>query len=59
MRGSKRWRFAGTELEVYLDVQNVTDTRNAEEIVYNADYTQARFIRGLPILPVLGATWKF
>lgn len=59
LRGSKRWRFAGTELEVYLDVQNVTDTRNAEEIVYDAAYTQARFIRGLPILPVLGATWKF
>jgi TonB family protein len=59
IRASKRWEFAGSRLEAYLDVQNVTNHQNAEEIVYAADYSQRRYIRGLPILPVLGLTWAF
>lgn len=59
VRGSKRWDLGGSELEVYLDVQNVTYRENAEEIVYAADYTGRRYIRGLPILPVLGLSWSF
>jgi hypothetical protein len=41
-------------LDVYLDVLNVTYHKNAEEIVYNADYTRRSDITGLPILAVLG-----
>ena len=37
------------------DVQNVTDRRNPEEIVYSYNYAQRRTITGLPILPVVGA----
>ncbi|HEX4335616.1 MAG TPA: TonB-dependent receptor [Polyangiaceae bacterium] len=59
VRFSKRWKLAGTELEAYLDVQNVTDRTNYEEIVYSADYSQKRYIRGLPILPIAGAKWTF
>ena len=55
VRVSKRFTFGLTELETYLDVQNVTDRSNPEEIVYSLDYTQRRYITGLPILPVLGA----
>ncbi len=49
----------GTHLELYLDVQNVTNYGNPEEIVYNDDYSKKSYITGLPILPVLGAklTW--
>jgi len=36
----------------------VTDRDNAEELVYNQDYSQRRNIRGLPILPVIGARWE-
>ena len=43
---------ADDELEVYLDVQNVTNHSNPEEIVYNTNYTQRGYITGLPILPV-------
>lgn len=59
VRGAKRFRAGPTEVEVYLDVQNVTDRQNPEEIVYDPTYTQRRNITGLPILPVLGArvTW--
>jgi TonB family protein len=59
-RASKKFRMGGrSELEVYLDVQNVTNHANPEEIVYNTNYTQRGYITGFPILPVLGArlTW--
>ncbi len=48
-----------SELEIYLDVQNVTNHLNPEEIVYNTNYTQRGYITGFPILPVVGArlTW--
>jgi TonB family protein len=59
VRFSKRFTFGTNELEVYLDVQNVTNHQNPEEIVYNPDYTQKSYINGLPILPVLGARFGF
>ncbi|HEX2730086.1 MAG TPA: TonB family protein [Polyangiaceae bacterium] len=56
VRGTKRFRWGdSTELEVYLDVQNVTNHPNQEEIVYNYNYSQKSYITGLPILPVFGA----
>jgi hypothetical protein len=54
-RAAKRFDFGHTSLEVYLDVQNATNRSNPEEIVYSLDYTQRRYITGLPLLPVLGA----
>jgi TonB family protein len=59
VRFSKRFTFGSNELEAYLDVQNVTNHQNPEEITYNPDYTQKRYITGLPILPVFGARWGF
>jgi TonB family protein len=59
-RLTKRFKLGATsELELYLDVQNVTYHRNAEEVVYNFNYSQKSYITGLPILPVIGAklTW--
>lgn len=55
VRLAKHFKFGQkSELELYLDVQNVTQHENAEEIVYNFDYTRRSYITGLPILPVLG-----
>lgn len=54
VRGAKRWDFGRVKLEVYLDVQNVTNQQNAEDIVYNYAYTRKSYITGLPILPVFG-----
>jgi TonB family protein len=54
-RVSKSFKIGSTELETYLDVQNVTDRENQEEFVYSADYSERRAITGLPILPVAGA----
>ncbi len=55
VRVSKRFTFGTVKAEVYVDVQNVTNRRNPEDIVYNYDYTKKGYITGLPILPVLGA----
>ncbi len=59
VRVSKRFKLKQSSLELYLDVQNVTNRDNPEEIAYNADYTQRRYIQGLPLLPVLGVKWEF
>lgn len=58
-RLSKRFDFQTSKLEVYLDVQNATYRENAEEIAYSPDYSEERYVLGLPILPVLGARWEF
>lgn len=58
-RLSKRFDFGTSELEIYLDVQNATYQENAEEIAYSPDYSEERYVLGLPILPVLGARWEF
>ncbi|MCU0655715.1 MAG: TonB-dependent receptor [Polyangiaceae bacterium] len=56
IRGSRRFKLgAGSELELSLDVQNVTYRRNVEEFIYSQDYRQRLAINGLPLLPVLGA----
>ncbi|MCA1665475.1 MAG: TonB-dependent receptor, partial [Myxococcales bacterium] len=46
-------------LRLYVDVQNVTYRRNAEEIVYSADWSQRGAITGLPTLAVAGARVTF
>jgi TonB family protein len=54
-RLSKRFTLAkDAKLELYLDVQNVTNHGNPEEIVYNYNYTKKSYITGLPVLPVIG-----
>ncbi len=58
-RVAKRFRVQGGDAEVYLDLQNATDRANAEEIVYSSDFSRRGTIRGLPILPVIGARWSW
>lgn len=59
VRVAKRIKVSDSELEVYLDVQNVTARENPEEIAYAPDFSRRRYILGLPLLPVLGARWSF
>jgi TonB family protein len=58
VRVSKTIEIASSKLELYADVQNATDRENAEELVYDQTYSERRNIRGLPILPVVGARWE-
>jgi hypothetical protein len=48
-----------TKLSLFIDVQNVTNRRNPEEIVYNYNFQQRGTISGLPTLAVLGARFEF
>jgi TonB family protein len=47
------------KLSVHLDVQNVTNRKNPEEIIYSQDYHQRSTISGLPALAVVGARLDF
>ncbi|HEY6462058.1 MAG TPA: TonB-dependent receptor, partial [Polyangiaceae bacterium] len=59
-RLAKRFKLGPrSDLEVYLDVQNVTNHANPEEIVYSPTYTQRGYITGFPILPVVGARYAW
>jgi TonB family protein len=55
VRAAKRFTFGQGKAEIYLDVQNVSNRSNAEDIVYNYNYTKRDYITGLPVLPVFGA----
>lgn len=46
-------------LTLQIEVQNVTNQKNAEELVYSFDFTQRGTITGLPTLAVLGARLEF
>lgn len=59
LRVAKHTTLAGTDLELYLDVQNATNRANPEELAYAEDFSTQRPIHGLPILPILGARWSF
>lgn len=58
-RIAKTFDLGTSDLEIYLDVQNITNRENPEEVAYAPDYSEKRYILGLPILPVLGAKWSF
>ena len=59
LRVSQAFKIAGTELQVYLEVQNVTNRDNTEELVYSPDFKQKGHIQSLPILPIAGIQWSF
>jgi TonB family protein len=50
---------AGNELQIYLEVQNVTNRANTEELVYSPDFSRQDKIQSLPILPIAGLQWSF
>jgi TonB family protein len=47
------------KVNVFLDVQNITNRQNPEEIIYNYNFTQRAYITGFPTLAVLGARLEF
>jgi TonB family protein len=48
-----------TKLILSLDVQNVTNRKNPEEVVYSYDFRREDYITGLPALALLGARLEF
>jgi TonB family protein len=59
LRIDRRFAFDRFLLDVYLDVQNVTNRENAEFVQYNFDASVKRYGSGLPIIPSLGVRASF
>lgn len=59
IRFEKTFALRRYSLNVYIDVQNVTNRANAEEIVYNFNFTRRGYISGLPTLAIFGARFQF
>jgi TonB family protein len=59
VRIDKVWVFDSWSLDLYLDIQNVTNTRSTEGTQYNYNFSQSAQFEGLPIVPILGVkgTW--
>ncbi len=55
LRAEKALAIGPVTLRLSLDVLNVTYRKNVEEVGYSFDFSQRRYITGLPILAVLGA----
>jgi TonB family protein len=55
VRFERTLTLADHRTNIFLDVQNVTNRKNPEEIIYNYDYTVRKYITGLPTLAVIGA----
>jgi hypothetical protein len=59
LRAEKGFTMGREKLSVFVDVQNVTNRRNPEEIIYNHDFTTRGTSSGLPTLAVFGARLEF
>ena len=59
VRAEKTFNFRRLSLNVFADVQNVTNRPNPEEIVYDYNFTRRAYITGLPILAVVGLRLQF
>ena len=54
VRIDKIWVFDNWSLDLYLDVQNVTNAKSVEGTQYNYNFSQRAYFVGIPIVPILG-----
>ena len=54
LRVDKLFTFKRWQLELYADFLNVVRGENPEQVDYNYDGTEQRYITGLPFIPSLG-----
>ena len=58
-RAERRFPLRGAKGAVYVELQNITDRANAEEIIYNADFTQEGLPDGIAVPGDRGtARWR-
>jgi hypothetical protein len=57
LRLDHAWRRPWGILNLYLDVQNVTNRHNAEGVTYNDDYSVRTYTTGLPVFPSIGVEY--
>jgi hypothetical protein len=59
LRLEKSFALERYKLNLFVDIQNVTNRANPEEFIYNYDFTRRETITGLPTLAVVGARMEF
>tara|TARA_B110001454_G_scaffold219194_1_gene251271 strand:+ start:23656 stop:25950 length:2295 start_codon:yes stop_codon:yes gene_type:complete len=59
LRIDKKWISDEEIWTLYLDIQNVMNTKNTESIEYSYNYSSKDFISGLPFLPAFGIKGEF
>jgi TonB family protein len=59
LRVERTFTFDYWRLGIFLDLQNALNAANPEDTIYNYRYDQSAPVRGLPILPLLGARGSF
>jgi len=57
LRVDRVWKRPWGVLNLYIDLQNVINHKNAEGITYNADFSTPTYTRGLPIFPSIGVEY--
>jgi hypothetical protein len=57
LRLDHAWRRSWGVLDLYIDVQNVTNRDNPEGVTYNQDFTQRSYTTGLPVFPSIGVEY--
>ena len=58
LRFDKLWTFKRWQLETYVDLLNAVRGVNPEFTVYNYDYSEFAYVRGLPFIPNVGVEVK-
>lgn len=59
IRLDKTFTFKTWQLEAYVEVINALRGVNAEGTVYNYDFSEYAFIRGLPTIPNIGLEFRY
>ncbi len=54
LRMDRRWHRCWGDINLYIDIHNVTNRRNIEGREYDGDINADRDIAGLPIIPFIG-----
>jgi TonB family protein len=59
LRFDKLFTFKRWQMETYVDLINAVRGVNPEFTIYNYDYSEAAYVRGLPFIPNIGLEAKF
>ncbi len=57
IRLDRAWRRPWGVVNLYIDLQNVFNRRNAEGVTYNEDFSRRDYTKGLPIFPSIGVEY--
>ena len=59
LRVDKRFTFKSWQLETYVDLLNIVRGVNPEFTLYNYDFSEFAYVRGLPFIPNIGIEAEF